>query len=68
MQNACERSNFILAIGDVNTHYDKQLPGHNASTGVNETGTDPARSAEPFLGTTTVSFDAVTWTDSADRL
>ena len=63
VQNACERRNFILVIGDVNTHNDKQLPGHNSTTGVNETSTDPARSAEPLLGTTTVSFDALTWTD-----
>ncbi|MBP6483400.1 MAG: hypothetical protein KA254_02140 [Rhodoferax sp.] len=63
VQNACERSNYILVIGDVNTHYDKQLPGHNSTTGVNETSTDPVRSAEPLLGTSTVSFNAITWTD-----
>jgi type IV pilus assembly protein PilY1 len=61
IQNNCQRRNFTLAIGDVNTHYDKQLPGHNASTGVNETATDPARSAETIPGSAK-TFDATVWT------
>jgi type IV pilus assembly protein PilY1 len=64
VQNACERRNFILAIGDVNTHQDKQLPGHMSPTGVNETTTDPARAAEAIPGSSpTENFNAVTWTD-----
>lgn len=58
VQNACERRNFILAIGDVNTHKDKQLPGLNALATVE----DPARAAEPLLGDATKVFDAVAWT------
>lgn len=60
IQNGCQRRNFILAIGDVNTHYDKQLPGHGTG-GVNETTTDPARSALAIPGSTK-TFSAVDWT------
>lgn len=62
IQNACQRRNFILTIGDVNTHYDKQLPGHKSPNGVNEVAIDLPRTAEPLLGTTSVSFNAVDWT------
>jgi type IV pilus assembly protein PilY1 len=61
IQNGCQRRNFILAIGDVNTHYDKQLPGHKSPNGVNETTIDPARAAEAIPGSTK-KFDAVEWT------
>lgn len=60
IQNGCQRRNFILAIGDVNTHYDKQLPGHGTG-GVNETTTDPARPALAIPGSTK-TFSAVDWT------
>lgn len=60
IQNGCQRRNFILAIGDVNTHYDKQLPGHSSS-GVNETSTDPARSAESIPGSAK-TLDVLEWT------
>lgn len=62
VQNACERRNFILTIGDVNTWYDKQLPGHKSPNGVNETATDPARAALAIPGSAD-QFDAVYWTD-----
>ena len=61
IQNACERRNFILTIGDVNTHYDKQLPGHRSPNGVNETATDPARAAVTIPGSSD-TFNAVDWT------
>lgn len=61
IQNGCERRNFILTIGDVNTHYDKQLPGHRSPTGVNETTTDPARAAVTIPGSAS-NFNAVDWT------
>ena len=61
VQNACQRRNFILTIGDVNSHYDKQLPGHKSPNGVNETTTDPARAAETIPGSTN-TFNAVDWT------
>ncbi|MDR3454367.1 MAG: PilC/PilY family type IV pilus protein [Rhodoferax sp.] len=60
IQNGCQRRNFILSIGDVNTHYDKQLPGHS-SNGVNEISIDPARATETIPGSTK-KFDAVEWT------
>ena len=63
LQNACERRNFILAIGDVNTHVDKQLPGHMSPNGVNNTGNgDTARAAEPLKGSAGDTFNAVDWT------
>jgi type IV pilus assembly protein PilY1 len=63
VQNACQRRNFILTIGDVNTHYDKQLPGHKSPTGVNETTTDPARAVEAIPGgSSSQTFSAVDWT------
>ena len=62
IQNSCQRRNFILAIGDVNTHNDKQLPGHRSPEGVNETTNDPARAAVALPGSTTVTFNAVDWT------
>jgi|GEM_PF-388012 len=63
VQNACQRRNFILTIGDVNTHYDKQLPGHKSPIGVNETTTDPVRAAEPIPGgSSSQTFNAVDWT------
>lgn len=65
VQNACQRRNFILTIGDVNTHNDKQLPGHKSPDGVNETTTDPARAAEAIPGSVSdplQTFNAVDWT------
>ncbi|MBE2262826.1 MAG: hypothetical protein IAE92_08785 [Burkholderiaceae bacterium] len=64
VQNACERRNFILTIGDVNTHVDKQLPGHRSPDGVNSTTNgDTARAAETIPGSSpTATFNAVDWT------
>ena len=61
IQNACQRRNFILTIGDVNTHNDKQLPGHKSPGGVNEIVNDPARATEAIPGSTE-KFNAVDWT------
>jgi len=61
IQNGCQRRNFILTIGDVNTHYDKQVPGHGTN-GVNETTTDPSRVAVAVPGSNTKTFSAVDWT------
>ena len=60
VQNACERRNYILVIGDANTHNDMQLPGHGGS---NVTTEDPARAVEPLLGDASKTFDAVYWTE-----
>lgn len=59
LQNACQRRNFILTIGDVNTHADRQLPGHNGSM---VTAADPARPVEPLLGDSSKKLDVVYWT------
>lgn len=57
--NACHRKNYTLVIGDVNTHWDKQLPGHGGAGSVATDANDPARGAENLLGSGT--FNAVTW-------
>jgi len=57
--NACQRKNFTLVIGDVNTHYDKQLPGHGGAGGTPIDTQDPARGAENLLGSGT--FNAADW-------
>ena len=62
IQNGCQRRNFILTIGDVNTHADKQLPGHKSPNGVNEVSLDPARAALAIPGSATKTFNAVEWT------
>lgn len=59
VQNACQRRNFILTIGDVNTHADRQLPGHSGGM---VTAADPARAVEPLLGDSSKTFNAVDWT------
>lgn len=59
VQNACQRRNFILTIGDVNTHADRQLPGNKAPL---VSTADPARAAEPLLGDASKTLDAVYWT------
>ncbi|HEV7951321.1 MAG TPA: hypothetical protein VGP24_16285, partial [Glaciihabitans sp.] len=58
IQNACQRKNFIMVIGDVNTHNDRQLPGHGGSMVTTE---DPARAVETVPGGTN-TFDASYWT------
>ncbi|MGQ3053640.1 MAG: pilus assembly protein [Roseateles sp.] len=52
IQYSCQR-NFILGIGDVNTHADRNLPG---ATGTSE----PAKPSEVSSDT---DMNAVTWTD-----
>ncbi|MBX3588057.1 MAG: hypothetical protein KF796_15590 [Ramlibacter sp.] len=63
VQNSCQRRNFILTIGDVNTHQDRNLPGHGtgASSALVTAG-QPARAVEPLLGDATKNFNAVDWT------
>ncbi len=59
VQNSCQRRNFILTIGDVNTHADRQLPGHKAPLA---STADPARAVEPLLGDASKKLDVVYWT------
>jgi len=58
---SCQR-NFILGIGDVNTHADKDLPGRLAS----QTGSEPATLPAAVSGDSTV--DAVATTDTLGTL
>ncbi len=67
IQNGCQRRNYILAIGDVNTHNDKTLPGYNTTDGVSTLGSDTARSVEAIPGSPPAAnfpanFNAVDWT------
>lgn len=57
IQYSCQR-NFILGIGDINTHADRNLPG--ATTGVKE----PAMPAEVFAD----NINAVDWTNKVGTL
>lgn len=52
ISSSCQRKNYVLTIGDVNTHYDKRLPGHRTSstTSVNESNTDTSRALETLTG------------------
>ena len=60
IENSCQRKNYILTIGDVNTHWDKELPGHGGSGALSADAKDPARGAEPLEGGG--SFNAAAWT------
>ncbi len=64
IENSCQRRNFILGIGDVNTHNDRQLPGHGGSSpaSASTNAEDPARAEEPLLGDPSKVFNAVYWT------
>lgn len=61
--SSCQRKNYILTIGDVNTHYDKRLPGHRTSAvdSVNESTTDTSRAVESLKGSSNLTFDAPRW-------
>ncbi len=62
VQNACERRNFILTIGDVNTHRDRQQPGYGGNVGSDQVA-DPARAVELIPGSNpSQTFDATFWT------
>ena len=63
--NACQRKNYTLVIGDVNTHYDKQLPGHGGAGSTTTDTQDPARAVESLLGGGT--FNAVDWTKTISQ-
>lgn len=69
IENACQRRNFALVIGDNNTHNDRQLPGHGSGVSsalVN--ADDPARSQEPLLGDASKYFNVVDWTNVVSAL
>ena len=66
IENACQRKNYILTIGDVNTHADRQLPGHGGSGAIAGNTTDPARGAESLLDSGT--FNAADWAGVIARM
>ena len=57
MQYSCQK-NFILGIGDVNTHADRNLPGATGSS-------EPTKPTEV---TNDKAFDAVEWTNRVGKL
>ncbi len=64
LQNACERRNYILVIGDVNTHRDRSIPGYDPTTATDTKDGDTVAIAQQALkGSTTKFFNAADWTD-----
>ncbi len=59
VQYSCQR-NFVLGIGDVNSHADKNVPGSGMGT-----GNEPTRPAEVVNDT---AVNAVTWTNKVGEL
>lgn len=57
MLNKCQR-NYVLTIGDINTHQDNYIPGNN-----NTSRGDPARAKDTYSG-----FDVVDWTNRVGAL
>jgi type IV pilus assembly protein PilY1 len=68
--SACQRDNYILGIGDTNTHWDRTLPGMTAADqtalGSNQTGTDKTYSTTPTINGSTTALNAHDWTKLID--
>ncbi|HVL74779.1 MAG TPA: PilC/PilY family type IV pilus protein, partial [Noviherbaspirillum sp.] len=65
---SCQR-NYILAIADVNTHWDRYIPGNTRTTfGKNQNANDPARPLEPAVPGKTPALDVRTWTRKVGEL
>lgn len=59
---SCQK-NYMVSIADVNTHWDRYIPGNTRTTynnGVN--ANDPVRAADSAVGGKTPAFDVTTWT------
>ncbi len=56
------QSNYIVTIGDVNTHRDAYIPGSPGR------GSDIARGADAVVVGKTPAFDAVTWTQKVSSM
>lgn len=60
---SCQR-NYILAIADVNTHWDRHIPGNQRTTyGNGSDAHDDARAADSTVAGKTPALDVKKWTD-----
>lgn len=65
---SCQR-NYIVTIADVNTHWDRYIPGNQRTTynnGVN--ANDPTRAIEPAVAGKTPELDVKVWTHKVGEL
>ncbi|HJW57916.1 MAG TPA: PilC/PilY family type IV pilus protein, partial [Burkholderiaceae bacterium] len=51
------QSNYVVTIADVNTHYDRYIPGNTRTN-----YTDTARTADALVANVTPALDVMTWT------
>jgi type IV pilus assembly protein PilY1 len=59
---ACQR-NYVVSIADVNTHWDRYIPGNDRTTYNNGTkANDAARAADTVVTAKTPGFDVKSWT------
>lgn len=65
---SCQR-NYILAIADVNTHWDRYIPGNERTTyGANRDAFDPVRPADVLVAGKTPSLDVMAWTQKVGEM
>lgn len=65
---SCQR-NYIVAIADVNTHWDRYIPGNNRTTyGAGNDAYDSSRPADVAVSGKTPAFDIRTWTGKVGEM
>lgn len=65
---SCQR-NTILSIADVNTHWDRYIPGNQRTTyGSNQAANDSARAVEAAVTGKTPALDVRTWTRTVGEM
>lgn len=69
--SACQRRNYILGIGDTNTHWDRSVPGISradqvAIPGDGGSGVDFGYNTTPTIKGSAAALDAHTWTQIMD--
>lgn len=68
---SCQK-NYVLAIADINTHWDRYIPGNTRTTylsgGKQVSANDSARPADAISKYSKYSFDVTTWTQAVADL
>lgn len=68
---SCQK-NSVLAIADINTHWDRYVPGNTRTTylsgGKAVTANDPARAADTMTKYRDYSFDVMKWTQTVSDM
>jgi len=65
---SCQR-NYILTIADVNTHWDRYIPGNTRTKfGNNEDAHDSARNADAIVPGATPGLDVKVWTEKVGQM